>query len=86
MFTKPLTEDAEVTFSTYVETALASVELSAGDTGRVAYVSDGLVRIDVVYSGGRANSPYGVDHEDYVMLDLDEVPDTLEGYEWAEEN
>jgi hypothetical protein len=85
MFTKELTEDTEVTFSNFVETALASVELSAGDTGRVAWVSATDVRIDVVYSGGPANSPYGGEHDDYVVLELDEVPDMLEGFEFLEE-
>lgn len=60
-------------------------ELSAGADGRVVSVDSQDVRVEFTCSGGRPNSPYGMEFEDCVYIPTDELHEWLEGFEWDED-
>jgi hypothetical protein len=74
-----------VTLTTYMETVNRDFELSAGDDGRVVSVDSQDVRVEFTCSGGRPNSPYGMEFEDYVIIPTDELHEFLEGFDWDED-
>jgi hypothetical protein len=73
-----------VTLTTHMETT-TEFELSAGATGTVVSVDSQDVRVEFTCSGGRPNSPYGMEFEDSVYIATDELHEFLEGFEWDED-
>ena len=76
----------EVTLLAYINTVRDDFELSPGDTGTIASIEDNTIRINVVYSNARSNNPMGLEHEDYITIDLDGVEDYLAEYIWIDED
>lgn len=75
----------EVTLLAYVNTALADFELQPGAHGIITAVTEDEVRVDVVFTYARGNSPYGREHEDYFWVPLDELDEYFEEFIRIEE-
>lgn len=70
----------EVKLLAYINTVRDDFELSPGDEGNISRIEGNDIRIDVVYSNARSNNPMGLEHEDYIIIPLDEIEDYLEDY------
>lgn len=79
IFQNPPKPGDELTLLAYVNTDINDFELSPGDTATVNRIEDDWIYLDVVFTYGHANSPYGLDHDDRFSVPYDEADEYFAG-------
>jgi hypothetical protein len=84
MLNKTPVAGEEITLTRHALTQHNEFEVSKGDTGRILEVADGRVLIEFTVSDKPGNHPDAMEVEDTLYLNLDELPDYIEGYHYED--